>query len=390
MLGQICQKWSVAQFVATRLTRRCGGWWFIACAGFCATMVTMLLAWEALETRMAGQPSTGKVVASRVVASKVLAGDDWNDRIRSDDFWRPSRARDERPKERAQLPREGSRAASTKPAESDAGGFPRSGRYRTVCVRLCDGFFFPINYATASKDLDRDAAQCERSCASPARLYIQHTKDETVADLVDLKGMPYSKLKTANLFRTTYDAACKCRPEPWEQAAIDRHRMFALEAEVNKGNATVVSDLAGLRAKVRQAAVDLRVQSARASVAAAKSKTAQSGKGVRLAAGERVAGAGSNSSISVQGGDGVVISTWESAAAANGSAVGPLPGLASGEDVSRQKVNRGPARQASIAGRDGIMRLGVAIDAGKSAIRRASVPDARSSGEWVRRAFNQN
>ena len=58
--------------------------------------------------------------------------------------------------------------------------------------------------------------------------------------------------------------------------------------------------------------------------------------------------------------------------------------------VVQAGIGQAPARQASIAGRDGIMRLGVAIDAGKSAIRRASVPDARSSGEWVRRAFNQN
>ncbi len=40
--------------------------------------------------------------------------------------------------------------------------------YRTVCVRLCDGYFFPVSYSTLPNYFDRDAEACESKCAAPA------------------------------------------------------------------------------------------------------------------------------------------------------------------------------------------------------------------------------
>src|SRR6185312_12574998 len=36
----------------------------------------------------------------------------------------------------------------------------RSPTYRTVCVRMCDGFYFPISYATGSANFAHDAETC--------------------------------------------------------------------------------------------------------------------------------------------------------------------------------------------------------------------------------------
>src|SRR6185369_3937727 len=38
----------------------------------------------------------------------------------------------------------------------------REGQYRTLCVRLCDGFYFPISFATTRGQLADDARKCER------------------------------------------------------------------------------------------------------------------------------------------------------------------------------------------------------------------------------------
>lgn len=102
--------------------------------------------------------------------------------------------------------------------------------YRTVCVRLCDGYFWPISTATASSDLHRDSASCTQSCNSPAALYHGQSAEEEIKDMVNLQGAPYSKLRNAFLYRSTYNADCKCRAHPWEKEATERHLTYGHES----------------------------------------------------------------------------------------------------------------------------------------------------------------
>lgn len=122
--------------------------------------------------------------------------------------------------------------------------------YRTVCVRLCDGYFWPVSFATNRSNLVQDREICEKSCGTPVRLYIHRVPGGTENDLQDLAGQPYTRLKTAFRFRTTYDAACKCTAHPWEQEAKDRHRVHALENDARKGDRQAVAALATLKGKV--------------------------------------------------------------------------------------------------------------------------------------------
>lgn len=99
--------------------------------------------------------------------------------------------------------------------------------YRTVCVRLCDGYFFPVSFSTQAGHFARDAAVCKSSCQSAARLYVFANPGGTPEEMADLDGEPYRALKTAFLFRTRYDAACTCKPHPWDAASRDRHAALA-------------------------------------------------------------------------------------------------------------------------------------------------------------------
>jgi Protein of unknown function (DUF2865) len=121
----------------------------------------------------------------------------------------------------------------------------------TFCVRLCDGFYWPISHATASGAIGRDQTTCERACpGAPVRLYIHPVPGGAPDHMQDLSGQPYGRLKTAYRFQTTYDAACRCTAQPWEQQAQDRHRVYALEAAQRKGNTQASTELTALRAKV--------------------------------------------------------------------------------------------------------------------------------------------
>ncbi len=100
---------------------------------------------------------------------------------------------------------------------------------RSYCVRLCDGYFWPINQHATSDGLAQDSARCEASCGSPARLFVLRDGADGVENMADLSGQPYSKLPGAELYRTTYDARCTCRAQPWQLASIERHKQYAAE-----------------------------------------------------------------------------------------------------------------------------------------------------------------
>ena len=109
------------------------------------------------------------------------------------------------------------------------------GGYQTVCVRMCDGFYWPISYSTSRSRLYRDANVCSSSCSSEARLFHYSTSGGQMQDAVDLTGRAYAKLPVAFKYRKSLVQGCTCKPEPWSQAEIDRHRIYAMNEELAKG-----------------------------------------------------------------------------------------------------------------------------------------------------------
>jgi hypothetical protein len=187
-----------------------------------------------------------------VVEARVLGYRDRSETLRSERFWRSlgtnrggSRNSDgtmrwsPRPKDRSDV-------SGAWDEGSDDG--EESATYRTMCVRLCDGYYWPISFATTPEHFAHDAAVCERSCSSSARLFVYRNPGEQPEQMIDLQGRLYTRLANAFLYRTTYNAGCQCRPQPWAQASLDRHRMYALQAEQRKGNRAAAKELAALKA----------------------------------------------------------------------------------------------------------------------------------------------
>jgi len=100
------------------------------------------------------------------------------------------------------------------------------GNYRTVCVRLCDGYYFPISASTNKKYFGVDEQACQSRCSSDARLYYYRNAGGSPETMKDRRGRTYADMKTAFLYRTTYNKSCQCRPDPWSQQAKQRHAMY--------------------------------------------------------------------------------------------------------------------------------------------------------------------
>lgn len=103
----------------------------------------------------------------------------------------------------------------------------RPATYRTLCVRMCDGYYFPISAAATLGSLSRDVESCRSSCGSEARLFYHPNAGGGVETMVDVTGLAYSSLRTAFLYRKTLVEGCRCRPQPWSQSEIERHRAYA-------------------------------------------------------------------------------------------------------------------------------------------------------------------
>jgi Protein of unknown function (DUF2865) len=84
--------------------------------------------------------------------------------------------------------------------------------YRTLCVRLCDGYYFPVSFSTLPQHFDRDADACQSKCAAPVELYYHQNPGSEVEQALSHKTkQPYSSLKVAKLYRTKYLPGCSCK-----------------------------------------------------------------------------------------------------------------------------------------------------------------------------------
>jgi hypothetical protein len=136
----------------------------------------------------------------------------------------------------------------------DSDDRPLSDTFRTVCVRLCDGYYFPVSFSVTEERLAHDAQVCASRCGVQGRLFRHRNPGGSAEDMQDLQGRPYSKLQTAFLYRTQYVPSCTCQPHPWEAASLDRHRVYALAAAVRKGNKDAAKELQALQMKAKQTA----------------------------------------------------------------------------------------------------------------------------------------
>ncbi len=98
---------------------------------------------------------------------------------------------------------------------------PMGSTFRTICVRTCDGYYYPISFATTPDHFRDDEQTCQRTCpAAEVSLYTYHNPGEDVAQSVSLNGRFYSELPTAFSYRKAVNPTCSCRKpgESWAEA----------------------------------------------------------------------------------------------------------------------------------------------------------------------------
>ena len=113
------------------------------------------------------------------------------------------------------------RGDANEPSGDLANPMVQGGTVRTICVRTCDGFYFPISYATNASRFREDEKACQRMCpASEVMLFSYPTEGGDVAQATSINGAPYSGLPNAFKYRQQFDATCSCKKpgQSWADA----------------------------------------------------------------------------------------------------------------------------------------------------------------------------
>lgn len=114
----------------------------------------------------------------------------------------------------ASHPAQGATGPIDPPAERKVVKLPpfRGGGSQAVCVRTCDGFFFPVNYEGAHSN-DRYAEACQLACpAAPTEVYFM-PRGGDLTQASTQRGVRYSALPTAFKYRKERDASCACKAQ---------------------------------------------------------------------------------------------------------------------------------------------------------------------------------
>lgn len=119
----------------------------------------------------------------------------------------------------------GGGGAAPPPGGGDYGA-QQSSTFRTVCVRTCDGYYFPISFATVPSRFPDDERTCKAQCpAAEAQLFTYRNPGEDISQAVSISGQPYSQLPNAFRYRQQFDKTCSCKApgQTWSDAlkAID-------------------------------------------------------------------------------------------------------------------------------------------------------------------------
>lgn len=100
-------------------------------------------------------------------------------------------------------------------ASSNSGGYDTGfgrGSYRTLCVRTCDGYYFPISYSTTKANFAADEQACRQLCpGTDVALYAHRNPgQDSSRALSTVDQSRYSDLPTAFAYRTSFNPSCTC------------------------------------------------------------------------------------------------------------------------------------------------------------------------------------
>ncbi len=150
---------------------------------------------------------------------------------------------------------------------------PRGGS-QAICVRTCDGGFFPLNYSARNGNLGTLGELCTALCPNTEVSLYTRNPDNDVGTALGADGTPYRDLQNAFKFQKSYDSNCTCKAkgESWVQALSQSDAEHVLGQE-RKGDIIVTPEKSFEMSRPKVEAARTKAQLSDPNQAAAQSAT---------------------------------------------------------------------------------------------------------------------
>ena len=92
--------------------------------------------------------------------------------------------------------------------------------HRTLCVRMCDGYYFPISFATTTNRFATDEQMCQSRCAAPARLFTHPNPGGSTQQMLSIDGVAYESIKHAWRYKKEFVKGCSCKASEYNPTLL--------------------------------------------------------------------------------------------------------------------------------------------------------------------------
>lgn len=119
---------------------------------------------------------------------------------------------------------------------------------QAICVRTCDGGWFPFGFTVAEGQLDGLQQLCQASCPNTEAKAYAMPREGTLGDAVAADGANYTALPAAFAFEKSFTPACTCKPphQSWTDALA---KAEALIGDPDRHDIVVTSAISDQMAK---------------------------------------------------------------------------------------------------------------------------------------------
>jgi hypothetical protein len=104
---------------------------------------------------------------------------------------------------------------------------------KAVCVRSCDGSFFPVSYSASAGRLSGLEDMCRALCPNADVSLYTYPASGVIEQAVSISGARYMDSATALKYRQNFDASCSCRRrgQSWAEALANAEVKLGRESK---------------------------------------------------------------------------------------------------------------------------------------------------------------
>ena len=113
-------------------------------------------------------------------------------------------------------------------AEEEESGVLRRGGSKAVCVRTCDGAFFPVSYSARRASIEGLGDLCHALCPNAETKLFTYRNGADIDEAIASDGEAYADMPNAFKFQKSFDPACACKAkgQSWVEALADAERIL--------------------------------------------------------------------------------------------------------------------------------------------------------------------